>query len=91
MGVSESVRVICAKRSLLHSLHVPIKTFTNSLAVLNQQTLRRNYHVLCFQTQLTEKCLVVEIWAYKRPVCCEHVANTSEHEHVANTCAQTTI
>ena len=32
--------------------------FVNSLAVLKQQTLGRADYVHCFQTQLTESCLV---------------------------------
>ena len=43
--------------------------FTNSLVVLNQQTLRRTNHVHCFQTQFTESCLVVWFWVDKRPSC----------------------
>ena len=46
MWVFEGVWVICAKSPFPHSLDVPIKTFANSLDVLNQRT-----HI---QTQLTE-------------------------------------
>ena len=55
-----SKRVICEKLSFLHGLDVLIKMFVNSLTVLNQhqQTLGRIDHVHCFQTQLTESCLV---------------------------------
>ena len=69
MWVFESVCVICAKYPFLHSLDVPIKMFANSLVVLNQQTLVTAYHVHCFQTQLTESCLVVWFKVDKRPVC----------------------
>ena len=41
----------------------------DSLAVLNQQSLRRINHVHCFQTQLTESCLVVCFWVDKRLIC----------------------
>ena len=46
--VFEGVWVICAKATFLHSLDVQIKMFTNSLTVLNQQTLGRTDHVHCF-------------------------------------------
>ena len=59
MSVFESGWVISAKPPFLHSLDVLIKVFANSLADLNQQTLGRTEHVNCFQTQLTESCLVV--------------------------------
>ena len=49
MWVFEGVWVICAKFPFPHSLDVPIKTFANSLDVLNERT-----HIHCFQTQLTE-------------------------------------
>ena len=68
MSVFEGIWVICAKHTFLHSLGVPIKMFPNSLATLNQQTLGRTFHVHCFQTQLTESCLVVWFWVDKRPV-----------------------
>ena len=48
MWVFEAVCVICARSPFLHSLNVPIKMFTNSLAVLNQQTLRTTDHTHCF-------------------------------------------
>ena len=48
MWVFEGVWVICAKATFLHSLDVQIKMFTNSLTVLNQQTLGRTDHVHCF-------------------------------------------
>ena len=51
------------------SLDLPIKVFTNSLTVLNQQTLGKTDHVHCFQTWLIESCLVVWSWVDKRPVC----------------------
>ena len=69
MWVFEGVMVICAKPPSLHSPDVPIKMFANSLAVLNQQTLGRTDHVHCYQTQLTESCLVVWFWVDKRSVC----------------------
>ena len=69
MWVFEAVRVICAKSPFLHSLNVPIKMFTNSLAVLNQQTLGTTGHTHCFQTQLTESCLADWFQVDKRPVC----------------------
>ena len=47
--------VICEN---FHSYIVLIKMFVNSLAVLKQQTLGRADYVHCFQTQLTESCLV---------------------------------
>ena len=55
-----SKRVICEKLSFLHSLDVLIKMLVNSLTVLNQRqkTMGRIDHVHCFQTQLTESCLV---------------------------------
>ena len=70
MWVFEGIWVICAKLPFLPSLDVPIKMFANSLAILNQQTLRRINHVHCFQTQLTESCLVVCFWVDKRFICC---------------------
>ena len=48
--VIEGAWVTCAKPPFLYSLEVPIKMFANSLAVLNQRTLRRTDHVHCFQT-----------------------------------------
>ena len=70
MWVFEGVWVFCAKPTFLHSLDVPIKMFSNSLTVLNQQTLGRTDHVHRLQTQLTESCLVVWFWVDNRPVCC---------------------
>ena len=71
MWVFEVIGVICAKHPFLHSLNVLIKMFTNSLAVLNQQTLGMTSlavlnqqtlgitnHTHCFQTQLIESCVV---------------------------------
>ena len=37
----------------------------NSLAVLNPETPRKTDHIPCFQTQLTESCLVVWFWIDK--------------------------
>ena len=68
MWVFEGVWVIRAKPPSLHSLDVPIKMFANSLVVLKKQTLGRADHVHCFQTQLTEICLVVWFWVDKRPI-----------------------
>ena len=58
MWVFEVVCVICAKSPFLRSLNVPIKMFTNSLTVLNQQTLGTTDHTHYFQTYLTKSCLV---------------------------------
>ena len=53
-----SKHVICEKLPFLRDLDVLIKMFGNSLAVLNVQTLGRNYYFQCFQTKLTESYLV---------------------------------
>ena len=53
--VFEGVWVICARSAFLHSVDVPIKMFTNSLAILNQQTPGTTNQVHCFQV---ESCLV---------------------------------
>ena len=66
MWVFEGVWVICAKSLFPHSLDVPIKMLTNSLAVLNQQTLEMTNHIHCFQT---ESCPVNWFYVEKRPVC----------------------
>ena len=68
--IFEGVWVICVKPPFLHSLDVPIKMFTNSPAVLNQETQRLTDHVYCFQRQLTESCLVVWFWVDKSLFCC---------------------
>ena len=67
MWIFDDIWVMCVKPPFLHSLDVPIKMFTNSLAVLNQKTLRWTSRVLCFQRQLTESCLVVWFWPEKDP------------------------
>ena len=69
MWVFEGVCIICAKTPFLYSFDALIKMFANSLTVLNQQTLGKTNQVHCFQTQLTETCLVVWFWANKRPNC----------------------
>ena len=59
---NEGIWKICAKPPFLHSLDVPIKMFTNSLAVLHQKTLERTDRIHCFQILqilLIESCLVV--------------------------------
>ena len=50
MWVFEVVCVICAKSPFIYSLDVPIKMYTNSLVILNQQTVGMTNHVHCFQT-----------------------------------------
>ena len=65
MWVFEILWVICAKPPFLHSLDDLIKMFANSLAVLNPETPRKTDHIPCFQTQLTESCLVVWFWIDK--------------------------
>ena len=69
MWVFEGVWVIRAKPTFLHSLDVPMKLFANSLAVLNQQTLGWTDHVHCFQTQLTESCLVLVWFNFGQETC----------------------
>ena len=69
MWVFKGVMVICAKPPLLHSPDVLIKMFANSIAALNQQTMERTDNDNCYQTQLTESCLVVWFWVDKKPVC----------------------
>ena len=70
MWIFEGIWVICVKTPFLHSLVVPIKMFTNSLAILKQRTMRRTNYVHCFETQLNESCVVLWLWVDKRPFCC---------------------
>ena len=67
---NEGIWKICAKPPFLHSLDVPIKMFTNSLAVLQQKTLGRTDRIHCFQILqilLIESCLVDLFYVDKSP------------------------